>query len=118
MKQIFAALLAAPLLLGAASAQTQPTQAPATTTNAATRTLSTDLRIYQNFAEVRQPVAPQQGTLTVIWPQSAWSGLIRDSLDLEACPTPAPSTRPRAAGWKIWKAVRSCCTRTDASRRP
>lgn len=86
MKQIFAALLAVPLLLGAASAQTQPTQAPATTTNAATRTLSTDLRIYQNFAEVRQPVAPQQGTLTVIWPQSAWSGLIRDSLDLEGLP--------------------------------
>lgn len=79
MKKLAMTLMLAPALLGAASAQTSQAEG-------AGRALNTDLRIYQNFAEVRQPVTAQGGSLTVVWPQSAWSGLIRDSLDLEGLP--------------------------------
>ncbi|WP_261664171.1 hypothetical protein [Deinococcus sp. Marseille-Q6407] len=109
MKKIMLALLAAPLLLGAAqaagsqaanaaAADTQKTDTQATEPQrsgarsapaqapAERQPLNADLRLYQDFAEVRQPVTPQGGSLTVVWPQSAWSGLIRDSLELEGLP--------------------------------
>ncbi|MDO4264049.1 MAG: hypothetical protein Q4C67_07615, partial [Deinococcus sp.] len=76
------------LLGGAAQAQavSRPAASAPAASPAAERTLQADLRLYSDFAEVRQPVTPQGGTLTVVWPQSAWSGLIRDSLDLEGLP--------------------------------
>ncbi|GHG03255.1 hypothetical protein GCM10017783_14560 [Deinococcus piscis] len=81
MNKMMISLLAVPLLLGSVQAQT--VSRPAASAPAAERTLQADLRLYGDFAEVRQAVTPQDGTLTVVWPQSAWSGLIRDSLDLE-----------------------------------
>ena len=74
MTRITSVVLSA-LLLGTAHAQPL-----------AERELQANLRIYQDFAEVRQSVTAQGGTLSVVWPQSAWSGLIRDSLDLEGLP--------------------------------
>ncbi|ADY26478.1 conserved hypothetical protein, precursor [Deinococcus proteolyticus MRP] len=90
-KPMTVALAAALLLGGAAQAQTRlaapvPASSTPPSSAAAERTLQADLRLYQDFAEVRQPVTAQGGTLAVVWPQSAWSGLIRDSLDLEGLP--------------------------------
>ncbi|MCY1703611.1 hypothetical protein [Deinococcus sp. SL84] len=85
MNKTIVAIVAA-LLIGAAQAQAVSRPAASAPAPAAERTLQADLRLYSDFAEVRQPVTPQGGTLTVVWPQSAWSGLIRDSLDLEGLP--------------------------------
>lgn len=44
---------------------------------------ATDLRIYQEFSEVRTPLSAQGNTLTVDLPDSVWDGIVPGSLDLE-----------------------------------
>lgn len=83
MKKLALALVLTPLTLNMASAQISSSASSAA---AQDRELAANLRVYQDFAEVRQSVTAEQGTLSVVWPQSAWSGLIRDSLDLEGLP--------------------------------
>ncbi|MFC6593133.1 hypothetical protein ACFP81_15080 [Deinococcus lacus] len=71
-------LLLAAVTLASASAQSAVT--------ATSGVLNTDLRLYQDFAEVRTPITSSGTRLDIMWPQSAWSGLIRESLNLEGLP--------------------------------
>ncbi|WP_293914534.1 hypothetical protein [Deinococcus sp.] len=44
---------------------------------------ATDLRIYQNFGEIRTPISAESKTYTVNLPPSAWENLIPGTIDLE-----------------------------------
>ncbi|AZI42563.1 hypothetical protein EHF33_07235 [Deinococcus psychrotolerans] len=59
---------------------------------------ATDLRIYQNFGEVRTPVTASATAFQVDLPDSAWSNLIPGTLDLEGLPY-TQAVQMRGVSW-------------------
>jgi hypothetical protein len=59
---------------------------------------ATDLRIYQNFGEVRTPVTAEGKTYTVNLAPSAWENLITGTIDLEGL-TITQAVQTRGVSW-------------------
>lgn len=92
MNKFTASLSLAALLLGAAHA--------------------TDLRIYQNFAEVRTPISASTTTFTVDLPDNVWGGIVAGSLDLEGLPY-TQAVQQRQSSWLRSQEGRTVTLRED-----